>query len=185
MVTASNVTRGQVILYQEAPCLVMETMHRTPGNLRGFVQMTLRNLKTGRSLSVRFASTDKLEVVPLRRRKYEFSYRDGTTYHFIDPETFDTVELPESMVTHAKDYLSENQPVDLVFMEETVVALELPPSVALRVTEAPEWVRGDSATNVMKPATVETGLVVQVPLFIKEGERIRVSTEDGRYLGRA
>jgi elongation factor P len=185
MVSASNVSRGQAILYNGAPCLVLETLHRTPGNLRGFVQMTLRNLKTNRSFVARFGSTDKVEVVPLTRKKFEFSYAEGRTYYFMDPETFDTVELPESMVAQAKEYLGENQAVELLFIGESVVAVELPPWVSLKVTEAPEWVRGDSATNVMKPVTLETGLTVQVPLFIKQGERIKVSTEDGRYLGRA
>ncbi|MDE1170403.1 MAG: elongation factor P [Verrucomicrobium sp.] len=185
MPNANDIGRGQAIKFNGAVCIVLETQHRTPGNLRAFVQMTIRNLKTGKSSVERFGSTDKLDVVPITRKKYEFSYKDGDDYNFIDPVTFDSLTLSSELVGKIKDYLTENQSVDVLFTDEVAAEVELPSSVTLKVTDSPEGVRGDSANNVQKMAVMETGLAVQVPLFIKEGELLKISTEDGRYLGRA
>lgn len=166
-------------------CVVLDVQHRTPGNLRAFVQATLRSIRTGKSSDVRFGSTERVETVPLISRKMEFSYKDGEDYVFTDPETFETVTLPPELVGDAKYYLVENGSVTVTFVEEKAVMVELPASVVLTVSEAPEGVRGDSANNVMKPAVLETGLNVQVPLFIKAGEKIRVDTRTGKYIERA
>jgi len=166
-------------------CVVLDVQHRTPGNLRAFVQATLRSLRTGKSSDVRFGSTERVETVPLISRRMEFSYKDGEDYVFTDPETFETVTLPPELVGDAKFYLVENGTVTVTFVEDKAVMVELPASVVLTVTEAPEGVRGDSANNVMKPAVLETGLSLQVPLFIKPGEKIRVDTRTGKYLERA
>ncbi len=184
-VNASDIGKGQAIRHNGAICLVLDTIHRTPGNLRAFVQMTLRNLKTGKSFVERFGSQDKVELLSLVRRRCEYSYREGNSFVFMDPETYETFSVPEEMVGKAKDFLKENQPVDLLFADDTLAAIELPQSVVLKVVEAPEGLKGDSATNVMKPAILETGLCIQVPLFIKEGELVKVSTTDGKYLSRA
>ncbi|MGD9895634.1 MAG: elongation factor P [Candidatus Methylacidiphilaceae bacterium] len=185
MTNASDVSKGQAIRHHGAVCLVLETQHRTPGNLRAFVQMTLRNLKTGRSSVERFSSSDKVETVTVTRKKCEYSYREGQDYVFMDPDSYETIPVPEELVGKAKDYFTENQVVDLLFTDDTVAAVELPPTVTLKVVRSPEGVRGDSATNVMKVAELETGLSVQVPLFIKEGEKIKISTAEGKYLSRA
>ncbi len=185
MPNANDVHKGQAIKFNGAVCMVLETQHRTPGNLRAFVQMTIRNLKTGKSSVERFGSTDKLEVVPITRSKYEFSYKDGEDFVFIEPNTFDNLTLNPSMVAKIKDYLTENQAVEVLFTDEVVAEVEIPSTVTLKVTESAEGVRGDSANNVMKLAVLETGLQVQVPLFIKEGELVKISTEDGKYLSRA
>jgi len=166
-------------------CVVLDVQHRTPGNLRAFVQATLRSIRTGKSSDVRFGSTERVETVPLISRRMEFSYKDGEDYVFTDPETFETVTLPPELVGDAKFYLVENGTVTVTFVEDKAVMVELPASVVLTVTEAPEGVRGDSANNVMKPAVLETGLSLQVPLFIKPGEKIRVDTRTGKYLERA
>ena len=166
-------------------CMVLEVQHRTPGNLRAFVQATLRSIRTGKSSDVRFGSTERVETVPLISRRMEFSYKDGEDYVFTDPETFETVTLPPELVGDARFYLVENGTVTVTFVEDKAVMVELPASVVLTVTEAPEGVRGDSANNVMKPAVLETGLSLQVPLFIKPGEKIRVDTRTGKYLERA
>jgi len=185
MPNANDITKGQAIKFNGAVCVVLESHHRTPGNLRAFVQMTIRNLRTGKSSVERFGSTDKLEVVPITRRKYEFSYKNGDDYVFVDPINFEELTLNSEFVKNIKDYLAENQAVEVLFTDDIVAEIELPSTVILKVTESSEGVRGDSANNVMKPAVLETGLSVQVPLFIKEGESIKISTADGKYLSRA
>jgi elongation factor P len=115
----------------------------------------------------------------------EFSYKDGQDFVFSDPETFETVNLTPEAVGDAKNYLVENAQVSMTFVEEKPVQIEVPPSVVLTVTEAPEGIRGDSANNVQKPATVETGITIQVPLFIKTGEKIKIDTRTGKYMERA
>jgi Translation elongation factor P (EF-P)/translation initiation factor 5A (eIF-5A) len=115
----------------------------------------------------------------------EFSYKDGADYVFTDSETYETVTLAAELVGDAKNYLVENSPVTVTFVEEKAVSIELPSSVALKVSDAPEGIRGDSSNNVQKPVTLETGITVQVPLFIKTGEKIKVDTRTGKYMERA
>ena len=166
-------------------CVVLDVQHRTPGNLRAFVQASLRSIRTGKSSDVRFSSTEKIEVVPMITRKMEFSYMDQEDFVFSDPETYETVTLAPDLVGDAKNYLTENTAVVVTFVEDKAVSVELPPSVILTVTDAPEGIKGDSANNVQKPATLETGIGIQVPLFIKPGERIKVDTRTGKYMERA
>jgi len=173
------------INYNGDVCVVLDSQHRTPGNLRAFVQATLRSIRTGKSSDVRFSSTERIDVVPMTTRKMEFSYKDGEDFVFSAPETFETVTLAPEFVGNAKDYLVENGAVTVTFVEEKAVAIELPSSVVLKVTDAPEGIRGDSANNVQKPITLETGIVIQAPLFIKTGERIKVDTRTGKYMERA
>ena len=173
------------ILYNGEVSVVLETQHRTPGNLRAFVQVILRSLRTGKSSDVRFSSTEKVEVVPMQTRKMEFSYKDGEDFVFTDPETYDTVNLTPEIVGDAKNFLVENAPATVVFVEEKAVSIELPASVVLAVSDAPEGIRGDSANNVQKIVTLETGITVQAPLFIKTGERIKIDTRTAKYLERA
>ncbi|HOK78253.1 MAG: elongation factor P [Verrucomicrobiota bacterium] len=185
MASANDLRRGMAIMYNGEVCVVLDAQHRTPGNLRAFVQVTLRNVRSGRSSDVRFSSTEKVDVVPLVAKKMEFSYKDGEDYVFSDPETFETVTLAPEIVGEAKDYLVENTAVTVTFVEDKAVQIELPSSVVLTVTDAPEGVKGDSATNVQKTVTLETGLTVQVPLFIKTGEKLRIDTRTGKYIERA
>lgn len=185
MPQANDLRKGNVINYNNDPHLVLEVQHRTPGNLRAFVQATIRNLRNGKSNAVRFSSTEAVEVLTTEQQKLEFSYEDRGSFFFMDPETFDTIELPDFLVADVKGYLVPNGEVEVMLVDGKPVELRLPASVNLKVTESPEGLRGDTASNVQKPATTETGLVVQVPLFIKEGEVIKISTADGSYLGRA
>lgn len=185
MASANDLRKGNVIKYNNEPHLVMELQHRTPGNLRAFVQAKLRSLRNGRSGDVRFNSTEPVEVLTTDRQTLEFSYADRGTYCFINPDSFEQVELSEALVTEAKNYLVPNVAVDVLFVDGIPIDLTLPSSVALKVVESAEGLRGDTASNVQKPAKLETGLVVQVPLFIKEGEIIKVSTANASYLGRA
>jgi elongation factor P len=185
MVAANDLRKGMAIRYHGNPAIVLDVQHRTPGNLRAFVQAIIRYINTGKSADVRFASTEKVEVVDLTRRRLEFSYKDQNGYHFMDPESYETVTLQADLLADAKDYLVENLPVDVLYIEERPAQVELPPSVNLKVVESPEGVRGDSASNVQKPAVLETGKTIQVPLFIKEGEVVKIDTRSGAYMGRA
>ena len=185
MATANDIRRGMAINYNGDIAVVLDTQHRTPGNLRAFVQASIRSIKTGKSSDVRFSSTEKIEVVPMMTRKMEFSYKDGQDYVFSDSETYETVTVVPDIVGDAKNYLVENASVTMTFVDDKAVSIELPSSVILKVTDAPEGIRGDSANNVQKAITLETGITVQAPLFIKTGERIKVDTRDGKYMERA
>jgi len=173
------------ILYNGEVAVVVDTQHRTPGNLRAFVQATIRSIRTGKSSDVRFSSTEKVEVVPMVTKRMEFSYKDGEDYVFSDSETFETVTLPPEIVGEMKNYLVENAAVTMTFVEDKAVSIELPASVILAVTDAPEGIRGDSANNVQKAVVLETGITIQTPLFIKTGEKVKVDTRTGKYMERA
>ncbi len=166
-------------------CVVLDTQHRTPGNLRAFVQATLRSIRTGKSSDVRFSSTERIDVIPMVATKMDFSYKDGEDFVFSDPETFETVTLPPEIVGDAKNYLVENTQVTVTFVDEKPVQIELPSAVVLTVTDAPEGIRGDSANNVQKAVLMETGITVQAPLFIKTGEKLKIDTRTGKYMERA
>ena len=185
MATANDLRRGMAINYNGDICVVLDMQHRTPGNLRAFVQATLRSIRTGKSSDVRFSSTEKVEPVPMMTKKMEFSYKDGEDFVFTDPENYESVTLAAELVGDAKNYLVENGGVTVTFVEEKAVTVELPPSVVLAVTDAPEGIRGDSANNVQKAVQLETGITVQAPLFIKTGEKIKVDTRTGKYMERA
>ena len=185
MPAANDLRKGMAIKYNNDTYVVLEVTHRTPGNLRAFVQAIIRSIKNGKSSDVRFSSTEKIELVDLQRRPLEFSYKDHQGYHFMDPESYETVELDEVLLTGAKDYLVENLRVEVLYAEGKAVEVEVPASVIMKVIESPEGLRGDTASNVQKPATLESGLIVNVPLFIKEGEIIKIDTRNGAYMGRA
>jgi elongation factor P len=185
MATANDLRRGMAINYNGDISVVLDMQHRTPGNLRAFVQATLRSIRTGKSSDVRFSSTERIEPVPMISKKMEFSYKDGVDYVFTDPENYETVTLANELVGDAKNYLVENGQVTVTFVEEKAVSVEIPPSVVLTVTDAPEGLRGDSSGNVQKPIIMETGITIQAPLFIKTGEKIKVDTRTGKYMERA
>lgn len=184
-INANELRKGQAVLWNGDTCIVLETQHRTPGNLRAFVQATMRSIKTGRSFEQRLGSADKLEVVNVSRSKWDFSYKDQSGYVFMNPETYENLTLSEEIVKDVKGYLVENLSCEILFVEDKAVSVELPSSVELTVVESADGVRGDSANNVMKPAKLETGVTIQVPLFIKEGEKVRVDPREGKYMSRA
>src|SRR5437762_1981115 len=129
MPAANDLRRGMAIKYNGNPAIVLEVHHRTPGNLRAFVQAIIRYINTGKSADVRFSSTDKVELVDIQRKPLEFSYHDRNGYHFIDPETYDTITLGEDLIGEAKDYLVENISVQVLYAEGKTVEVELPASV--------------------------------------------------------
>ena len=185
MAAANDLRKGMAIKYNGNAAIVLEVHHRTPGNLRAFVQAIIRYINTGKSADVRFGSTDKVEFVDIERKQLDFSYKDKDGYHFMDPETYETITFQENFVGETKDYLVENLSVQVLYAEGKPVEVELPASVHLKVIESAEGLRGDTASNVTKPALLESGKTVNVPLFIKEGELIKIDTRTGAYMGRA
>lgn len=185
MAGPTDIRKGKVILYQGHPHLVLDMQHRTQGRQAGFVQVSLRNLNTGSSTNTKLRSTDSVEFCHMDTQSLEYSYLDEQGYHFMDPESFEDIVLPADLIEDQKMFLVENNLYDVLFVDGKPVQLQLPAAVEMKVAVAPDAVRGDTAANVQKPITTESGLVVQVPLFIKQGEVIRVSTSDKSYLSRA
>ena len=182
---ANDIRRGMVILYNDAPHRVLDFQHRTPGNLRAFVQAKLRNLRTGSSTEVRFSSTENIERATVEDHEMEYLYSDGDLYHFMNTETFEQVALDNETLGDSINYIVANTKIKIQFFEGKPIGIDLPPAVELTVTETEPELRGATASNSPKPATLETGVVVQVPPFIKEGDRIRVDPSSGAYLERA
>jgi elongation factor P len=180
-----NLRRGQAVRHNNDVCIITEMEHKTPPRMASYVQMSIRSISSGRVHNLRLTSNESLDHVNLSKVDHEYSYKDNTGYHFLHTETYDDVLLNADMVDPVKDYLVEGQKYVLLFTDEVVCSIELPPSMTLTVAESPEGVKGDSSSNVFKTAIMETGLAVQVPLFIGPGEKINVKTEDGSYLGRA
>lgn len=185
MANPSEVRKGRVILYNNAPHLVLDSQHRTQGRQAGFVQVTMRNLDTGSSTTQKIRSTDSVELLAVEVRKLEFSYIDDMGYHFMDPDSFEDTILESRLVEESKEFLAEGNLVDILYVEDRPSQVQLPTSVVMDVKEAPEAIRGDTSSTAMKPVTTTTGLVVMTPLFVKTGDRIKVSTADKSYLGRA
>ena len=149
------------------------------------MQVTMRNLNSGSSTNTKIRTTDSVDILHTETLKLEFSYIDGDGYHFMDPESFEDTILDSGIVEDAKDFLVENQIYNVLHVNDKPIQIDLPASIEMKVTESAEGIKGDTASNVQKPATLETGLTVQVPLFIKEGETIKVNTTDRTYQGRA
>ena len=185
MASPTNVRKGKVLKFQGTPHLVLDVQHRTQGRQAGFMQVTMRNLSTGSSTNAKIRTTDSVEILHTDNRKLEFSYKDQEGYYFIDPETFEDTLLNEEIVSDSIDFLVENSPYNVLFVNDAPLSIDLPSSVEMKVIKSPEGIRGDTASNVQKPATLETGMTVQVPLFIKEGDIIKVSTADSSYMSRA
>src|SRR6266568_7220311 len=156
--------------------------HRTPGNLRAFVQARMRNLRTGSLIDHRFRSEDTIERAVMDEVEMQYLYSDGDYYHFMNTGNYEQFHLHKEVVGDRAPYLVSDVMVKMEIYEGRPVAIQLPPTVDLKVVETEPGVKGGSATNVMKPAKMETGLVVNVPPFIGEGETIRVDTAEGIYL---
>ncbi|MDD5085300.1 MAG: elongation factor P [Candidatus Omnitrophica bacterium] len=185
MIPALRLRRGNTIVYNGEIYKVIETQHITPGNWRGFVQAKLKSLKTGKIAQNRFGSDELVEPAHLDARTAQYLYKDDTGFHFMDLGDYNSFCLTEEIVGDGQYYMKENQEIDIDFYEGVPVGLELPKQVILKVTESMPGVKGDSVSNMLKPATLETGLKIQVPLFVKEGDLLKVDTETGEYLGRA
>ena len=185
MVQATQLKVGMAILHEGNLCRVLSVHHHTPGNLRGMVQAKLRNLKSGSSFEYRFRSTDMVERADLEQHDMEFLYADGDGYHFMNTATYEQVAIHADDLGDAVHYLTPNIKLMVEFYEHRPVGVELPGTVDLRVTETAPGLKGATASNSGKPATLETGLQVNVPQFINVGDVIRVDTAEGKYLERA
>jgi elongation factor P len=185
MIAATQIRPGMIIKFNNELHSIFSMVHRTPGNLRGFVQAKMRNLRSGSMIEHRFSSEDKVERVALDEQEMEYLYDDGEDYHFMNTETFEQMHLNKDALGDGVNYLVANMKVNIEFYEGKPISVELPPSVELTVVETEPGLKGATVSNVTKPAKLETGLIVQVPPFINEGERIRVSTSEGTYLERA
>jgi len=164
---------------------VFSVEHRTPGNLRAFIQAKLRNLRTGAMFEHRFRSPDPIEKITVDEVQMEYLYQDGDDYYFMNTENYEQIHLKRETLGDSVDYLTPNLQIQVEFFDGKAVGIELPQTVELTIIETEPGLKSATASSVTKPAKTETGLVVQVPPFINEGERIKVDTAEGVYLSRA
>ena len=183
-IPATQMRPGMIIKYKNDLHSVFSIEHRTPGNLRAFIQARLTNIRTGASFTERFRSPDPIERVYVDEIKMEFLYNDGDDYYFMD-EKFEQTMLKRSVLGDAVDYLTPNLSISVSFHDGKAVGIDLPTAVIMTVLETEPGIKSATASSVSKPAKTETGLVVQVPAFINEGEKIRVDTAEGAYMSRA
>lgn len=181
---ANELRAGRALRLDGKLFIATQVMHRTPGNLRAFVQTKLRDIRSGALIEKRFASTEEVEDVSLDRRDMEYLYRDGDDAVFMDDETFEQFTLGGDLLGDCLLYIKPNEHIKGLFHESACLSIELPGTVDLVITETEPGVKHATATNVLKPATCETGLTVKVPPFISAGETVRINTETGEYLGR-
>lgn len=184
-IPATQLRPGMIIKHNGELHSVFKVEHRTPGNLRAFIQAKLRNLRTGAMFEHRFRSPDPIEKVTVDEINMEYLYHDGDNYHFMNNENFEQIALSADTLGDAVDYLIPNMQIQIEFFDGKPVGVELPQTVDLKVIETEPGIKSATASSVTKPAKTETGLVVQVPPFINEGETIRVDTAEGAYLSRA
>ena len=184
-IPATQLRPGMIIKHNDQLHLVFKVEHRTPGNLRAFIQAKLRNLKSGAMFEHRFRSADAIDKVVVDEIPMEFLYADGDDYYFMNPVDFEQMVLKSSTLGDAVEYLTANLQIKVSYFDGQPVGIELPQTVDLQVVETEPGLKSATASSVTKPATLETGLVVQVPPFINEGEKIRVDTSEGAYLSRA
>jgi len=183
-ISANDIRKGMVIVHEGAPVRVMDFHHHTPGNLRAMVQARLRNLLTGNSFEFRFRSSDTLEKVTLEQHKMDYMYSDGSHHHFMNSETFEQVALTEDELGDAAQWLIPNVTIEVEFYDGTPIGVALPATMELTVTRTDPPLKGATASNSNKPATLENGVTLSVPPFIVEGERIKVNPSEARYMER-
>jgi elongation factor P len=182
---ANDLRPGMIIKHNNELFSIYKAEHRTPGNLRAFVQAKMRNLRTGAISDHRFRSTDDVERAVIDETEMQYLYSDGESFHFMNTQTFDQVRIHKDVIADRAQFLVPDVMLKVEYYEGNPIDIELPPTVDLKVVETEPGIKGGSATNVGKPAKLETGLIVQVPPFIGEGETIRVDTAEGKYLERA
>jgi elongation factor P len=185
MIQATKLRPGVVVKHNGELYSIFSVTHRTPGNLRGFVQVRMRSLRSGNMADHRFSSEDRVERAVLDEHEMEYLYQDGDDYHFMNTETYEQTHLSKDTLGDSVQYLISNLKIMVEFYEGRPIGIELPATVDMEVIETEPSLKGATASNVMKPAKLETGLVVQVPPFVNQGDRIRVNTEEGTYQERA
>ncbi len=185
MATTSDIKKGLCIKHNNDIYKIVDFLHVKPGKGPAFVRTKLKSLTTGKIIDNTFPAGHKIDDIRVETRKFQYLYKDGDTYHFMDDETYDQIHLPEAMID-APQFLKEGELVTIIMKadDNTPLTLEMPATVIMEVTHTEPGVKGNTATNATKPATVETGAKVRVPLFINEGDKIKINTETGEYLER-
>jgi elongation factor P len=184
-VQATRLRKGNLIKLGNDLFRIMELHHLTPGNKRGFIQARMRNIRTSALADQKFRAEEDLERATLDEREMQYLYKDGDSYYFMDTSSFEQVQISLEALGDSKDYIVPDAIIKVEFYDIEPVGIELPPTVDLLVTETVPGINRATASAQVKPATLETGLVVQVPPFVNEGDRIRVNTETGEYQSRA
>ena len=182
---AKDIRKGKVIMFKDAPHAVMDFQHRTPGNLRAFVQAKLRNLMTGLQTETRFSSTEDLPLADVDEYDATYLYSDSSGYHFMNTENYEEAVLTSELLGDNYLYLQDGMVVTVLTFNGSPIAITIPKTVILTITDTTPELRGSTASNSPKPATTDTGLVISVPTFLKIGDKVVVDTEEGVYLSRA
>src|SRR3954468_17767569 len=184
MIEPVDFRNGLIIEYGNAPYQILWFQNHKTAMSHAIMRVKFRNLYTGSILERTFKQADRFKEITPSKRKKQFLYVEGDNYHFMDMESFDQLSYPKDRLGEAAGFLSENQEVEALYLDDKFLSISLPASVELKVTSTVPGVKGDSVSNMMKPATLETGVDIQVPLFVKEGDTIRVDTRTGEYLAR-
>jgi len=184
LIQATQLRAGMVIEYNKDLWRVMNVTHITPGNWRGMVQSKLRNIKSGSQTENRFRSEDRVERIILSQLKMQFLYQEGDDYHFMNTETYDQITIPKELIEDVAGFLTPNLEVEVEYHESTPLNVTLPKTVTLKVIETDPGNRNAAVTNTLKNAKLETGMVIQVPHFVNEGDTITINTETREYLSR-
>ncbi len=182
---AKEIRKGAILLFKGAPHKVMEFEHRTPGNLRAFVQVTMRSVITGVQCDTRFSSTEDIPEADVYTSRATFTYETGGIYYFMNSESYEEIAISGELLGNGKLYLQDGMEVDVLTYNSEPVGVTLPKTVTLTVADTEPEIRGSTASNSPKPAKMNTGLTITVPAFVKVGEKIVVDTEEGRYVSRA
>jgi len=182
-VSTAEFKKGLKILFDGAPYTIVDFQHVKPGKGGAFVRTKLKHMRLGRVIDNTFRAGEKVELVDFEEKRMQFLYRDER-YHFMDLDTYDQISLSAEEVGDPRDFLKENTEVEILFIEGSPVTVELPNFIEIRIAKTDPGIRGDTASGGSKPATLETGAVIQVPLFLNEGDVVKVDTRSGDYLGR-
>ena len=183
-VNLTNIRKGMVVKLENQNYQVVDLEHRTPGNLRAFVQLKLKNMSNGSQFIKRFSADEQLETVYLEKKSCQYLFPEGKTYVFMDNQNYEQMNLGADVVGDKMGYVPLNSDVVVLFLDEVACDIELPSSTILEVTESEPSIRGNTATNVTKKAICNTGLEIKVPQHINVGDRVTIDTRDGSFLGR-
>jgi elongation factor P len=184
MANTGDVRVGTILRFNGELCQVTEYIHRTPGNLRAFYQAKMKNLRTGKIAENRFRSGEEVEIARVEYKELQYLYADGENMVLMDPETFEQIYVAAEMLGNNKQLVKEGDMIKVAFENDQALVAEAPTFVELKITYTEPGVRGDTATNTLKAATVETGATIQVPLFVNTDEVIKVDTRDWSYVGK-
>ena len=182
---ANDIRKGMVIVFEGAPCKVLDARHHTPGNLRAMMQTKLRDLRTGSSFEHRFRSADTVERAAMEQHEMEFMYADGSHYHFMNTENYEQTALSDEDLGDMAQWLLPGMKIQAEYYEGSPIGIDLPASIELTVVETEPTLKGATVSNVNKPAKLENGVTISVPPLVNEGDRIRVDPVEGRYMERA